>query len=74
MKSYKVWIKTDIETHNFLIWADCMDDAIADARSQLPRGTKIYWTGAQRAAQDHERSRYEHYRKFVMQYEKEAKE
>ena len=50
---------------------------------KLPNG-KYYvrWIGrtfdkfeqAASAAQDHERSRYEHYREFVMQYEKEAKE
>ena len=50
MKPYKVWFGTSIGTSEvFLIWANCMDDAIANAKRQIPSNVRIHWTGAQRA-------------------------
>lgn len=48
MKHYKVWLKTWGATEFFIIAADCIDDAIEDAKSQLPKGTRIYSATAQR--------------------------
>ena len=49
MKPYKVWLQTPGGKVTFLVWAECMDEAIKDARGQMEPGVRILWTGAQRA-------------------------
>lgn len=47
MKTWKIWLNTKEGTETFIISAMYLDDAIADAKSQLPSGTRVNWSGGQ---------------------------
>lgn len=52
LKRYSIQVRTgalkDPETHSFIIEAPDMDDAIRQAKSQLPAGTRVVATISQR--------------------------
>jgi hypothetical protein len=51
-KAYRIAITTggmeNKEVHNFVIAADNLDKALAEAKSQLPKDSRVLWSESQR--------------------------